>query len=380
MSIPDRSRPVLVTGGSGFAGSYTVRALHDAGYDVVVCDLNDYQPESRFVIGGAAEQIPVERGSIDNWPRVLDVVNRYRPGAIVHLASIMDLPFLDQNPMVALKVNVEGTVNLLEAARFNDVQRFVFFSTIGVIPQVKYEPIDAAHPVVLPRHGPRGAYSVAKLCGEGFCFAYEQSFGLDVRVIRPSALYGFGMSALAPNYMKQIVEPAVRGEPVRLPTGGPVPRDYVHVLDVASLVAAVLEGADDADRIYYGATGEPLRTGGDVGSITRGSSRAQRSRSETSSRRAIEPSKGVAARSRSRTPRGSLAGRRSTALFAMAWPSTSSDIAPSSRPLKAVTDELGTEWSGDANADSGCRWPTDRTGAHGSKPHARSGSGRAWLR
>lgn len=269
MSIPDRSRPVLVIGGSGFAGSYTVRALHDAGYDVVVCDLNDYQPESRFVIGGAAEGIPVERGSIDNWPRVLDVVNRHRPGAIVHLASIMDLPFLDQNPMVALKVNVEGTVNLLEAARFNDVQRFVFFSTIGVIPQVKYEPIDAAHPVVLPRHGPRGAYSVAKLCGEGFCFAYEQSFGLDVRVIRPSALYGFGMSALAPNYMKQIVEPAVRGEPVRLPTGGPVPRDYVHVLDVASLVVAVLEGADDTDRIYYGATGEPLRTGGDVGCIAR---------------------------------------------------------------------------------------------------------------
>lgn len=77
------------------------------------------------------------------------------------------------------------------------------------------------------------------------------------------------MTWFAPNYMKQIVEPAVRGEAVQLPTGGPVPRDYVHAVDLASLVVAVLEGPEDADRIFYAATGKPLRTGGDVARIVR---------------------------------------------------------------------------------------------------------------
>ena len=102
-----------------------------------------------------------------------------------------------------------------------------------------------------------------------FCLAYTQSFGLDTRIVRPSALYGFGMSWFAPNYMKNIVEPALQGEPVRLRTGGQVPRDYTHAADLASLVVAILEGQSDADRIFYGATGEPLQTASTVGAIVR---------------------------------------------------------------------------------------------------------------
>jgi UDP-glucose 4-epimerase len=60
--------------------------------------------------------------------------------------------------------------------------------------------------------------------------------------------------------MKQFVEPAVRGEPVRLASGGPLPRDYTHVRDIASLTAAVLNAPGDADRVFYAATGQPLVT------------------------------------------------------------------------------------------------------------------------
>jgi UDP-glucose 4-epimerase len=77
------------------------------------------------------------------------------------------------------------------------------------------------------------------------------------------------MSWYAPNYVKNIVEPAVLGQEVRLRTGGQVPRDYTHAADVASLVRAILEGPDDADRIFYGATGGPLRTASEVCAIVR---------------------------------------------------------------------------------------------------------------
>jgi nucleoside-diphosphate-sugar epimerase len=62
------------------------------------------------------------------------------------------------------------------------------------------------------------------------------------------------------NYMKQFVEPAVRGDKVRLPSGGPLPRDYTHVRDIASLTVAVLDAPRDADRVFYAATGQPLVT------------------------------------------------------------------------------------------------------------------------
>jgi nucleoside-diphosphate-sugar epimerase len=136
-----------------------------------------------------------------------------------------------------------------------------------VIGRVLYEPVDANHPMLSARDGPLGAYSAAKASGEAFCLTYTQSFGLDTRIVRPSALYGFGMSWFAPNYMKNIVEPALEGRPVRVRSGGQVPRDYTHAADLASLVVSILDGPDDADRIFFGATGRPLRTASEVGLI-----------------------------------------------------------------------------------------------------------------
>jgi nucleoside-diphosphate-sugar epimerase len=262
-------RTVLVTGGAGFAGGYLVRELLDRGLRVVVLDVADFRPEMRFVVGSQIGEVVVEKGSIDNFPRVLETVLAHRPDAIAHLGAIMDIGFLDKNPMMALKVNVEGTLNVFEAARLMGVRRVVMFSTIAAIGKKLYEPIDADHPTITARAGPLGAYGAAKVAAESFAFAYNQSFGLDTRIVRPSALYGFGMSWFAPNYMKQIVEPAVLGQPVKTASGGQMPRDYFHVADLASLVAAIIDGPDDMDRVFFGATGQPLRTGGDVGRIVR---------------------------------------------------------------------------------------------------------------
>lgn len=266
----DSNRPVLVTGGAGFAGSYLIAELLERGHEVVCYDLADFRAESQFVLGERLSRVVLERGSIDDWPRVLEIVMAHHPRAIVHAGGIMDTAFLDRHPMVAFRTNLGGTLNVLEAARLvGGVRRLVFFSTIGVIGRVLYEPVDANHPLISARDGPLGAYSAAKASGETFCLAYTQAFGLDTRIVRPSALYGFGMSWYAPNYVKNVVEPALVGRPVRLRTGGQVPRDYVHAADLASLVTAILEGPEDADRIFYGATGRPLRTASEVGAIVR---------------------------------------------------------------------------------------------------------------
>ncbi|MGH7765634.1 MAG: NAD-dependent epimerase/dehydratase family protein [Candidatus Dormibacteraceae bacterium] len=264
-------RRALVTGGTGFIGSYVARLLSEQGRTVSMLGRSRHlSAETRFVLGPWADRVSVHEAAIEDSKRITELIQDLMPTEIVHLAAIVDPPALQENPALAFTANVGGTVTVLEAARRFHVERVVFFSSIGVLPPIQYEPIDAAHPIILPRHGPgSGAYGAAKAAGELFCLAYQQSFGLNVRIVRPSATYGFGMRSHSANYMKQFVEPAVRGQPVKLASGGSLPRDYTHVLDVASLSLAVLEAGDDTDRVFFAATGEPLVTAAECANIVR---------------------------------------------------------------------------------------------------------------
>jgi nucleoside-diphosphate-sugar epimerase len=253
---------VLVTGGAGFIGGYVTRELVDQGRAVTVLTRGrPTTPDMRFVLRDHAEHFATEIASVEDLPSLLATFERVRPATVVHSASNVEVTKLFRDPYLAFQTNVTGTLNVLEAARRTGVQRVVDISSIGVLPRNQYEPIDAAHPIMLAREGPgSGAYGAAKASGELFAFAYQRAYGLDVRIVRPSAVYGLGMQWHSANYMKEFVEPAVRGENVRVPSGGRLPRDYTHVLDVASLTVRVVDCADDADRIFYAATGGPLVT------------------------------------------------------------------------------------------------------------------------
>jgi UDP-glucose 4-epimerase len=258
--------PILVTGGSGFIGTYVAQALLEAGHRPLAFDIRGLTPEGRFILGDRAGDVTVEEGSVDDWVRLLHVVREHRPRAVIHLATITNPVYLFTNPMPGVRVNFEGTLHVLEAARLFDIERIVYFSSIGVLPARQYEPIDAAHPIFLAREAvPTGVYGASKIAAEAFCFAYNQAFGTDFRTIRPSAVYGFGMQW--PIFVKPMVEGAVRGETVTFESGGPFPRDYTHAADLASLAVAALNAPDEADRIFYGATGQPLVTAAEVAEI-----------------------------------------------------------------------------------------------------------------
>lgn len=249
----------LITGGAGFIGSTLARRLLDQEERVVLADVKPLGAEARFVLGDAAAEIPVERVAVDSWSKVAEAIATHRPRRIVHIAALTNPVVLEHDPLAALRVNVEGTVNVLEASRLFDVERVILFSSIGALASVSYEPIDGDHPVIRTREGPgSGFYGASKVAGEAFGLAYAAHMGVDVRIVRPSAVYGFGMAW--PIYIKPMVEGAVRGEPVRFESGGGFPRDYTHVADVATLTVALLGAPDDVDRIFYAATGEPLVT------------------------------------------------------------------------------------------------------------------------
>ncbi len=261
-------RPVLITGGCGFIGSYIARILLSQGREAVAYDPHPLTGQTRYVLGSEADRYTYYEGGVEDWGRLMEVVDRVRPEAIVHAAAIVNTTWLFKHPIPAFQINAGGTVNVLEVARLMDVARVLFVSSIGVLPSVQYQPIDANHPLILANEGPgSGFYGAAKVAGEAFGFCYKDAFGVDFRVIRPSAPYGFAMGW--PMFVKPMVEGAVRGEPVRFASGGPFPRSYTHIEDVASLAVAILDGPDDADRVFYGAHGGALTTAAEVAALVR---------------------------------------------------------------------------------------------------------------
>jgi nucleoside-diphosphate-sugar epimerase len=251
---------VLVTGSSGFLGSYVARELVERGHRVIGLDLVEPRPEHAWVQEPARGGIELVLGGLEGWAPLVALMERYRPAAVVHNAAFVRLDLLAREPHKALRLNAEASVNVFEAARIFGVRRVVYLSSTGVLPRRQYEPIDAGHPIfTATESSPDTFYAAAKIASEAFAWAYHHSFGLDTLIIRPSAMYGFGMQW--PMFIKPIVEDSLRGRPTRFETGGEFPRDYTHVKDVARLVRHCVEvpGGRVRDRCFYGATGrDPL--------------------------------------------------------------------------------------------------------------------------
>lgn len=264
------ARTVLITGGAGFIGSHLARHLAEAGDEVVLFDLYAPGPEATWLLQPVMERVQFVQGSVDDPAAVRAVCAGQRVTDVVHTAAIVSFEALQGRPRDALTVNVGGTLTMLEAVREFGLRRLIYFSTIGVLPRVQYEPIDGNHPIILNDDGPgAGFYGASKAAGEAFCFAYRTHFGTDFVIIRPSAVYGLGMRVS--NFIKTMVENSVRGEPTRFEHGRDFGRDYTHVADVVQLAKHALDASADVihDRVFYGATGGALVTAGQVAEMVR---------------------------------------------------------------------------------------------------------------
>lgn len=252
---------ILVTGGSGFIGTHLIKALIDGGSRVVNLDVRPHAGPLAWLLGDRLKAVAFEPGGVENWATIADAVRRHRVDKIAHLASSIDTEHLSRRPKLAFDTMITGTVNALEAARIFEVRRFVYFSSIGVLPSRQYEPIDCNHPVLTPMEGPTvGAYGAAKISGEAMCWAYFKSSQLDFVILRPTAAYGF--ITRNPIYLPQFIEGALAGSPVYFDHGATVPRDYTHVEDIAGIAIAALHAPSAAleHRCFYAASGTPLVT------------------------------------------------------------------------------------------------------------------------
>lgn len=259
---------VLITGGSGFIGSYVARTLLAQGRDVVNVDVHPPAREAAWILGDGLSRYQYERCGVEDWGPIMEIVERHRPDAIVHAAAIVDVGRLRTDPLPAARVNFGGTLNILEAARQCKTPRVLLVSSIGVLPTIQVEPVPPDHPLILAKEGPTsGFYAAAKVASEAFGYAYLDGFGLDFRIVRPTAPYGVGMGW--PMYVKTMVEGAVRGDSVSFESGGPYPRAYTYIEDLVDLMVRIIDAPDDADRVFYGSNGGELVTASQVAAFVR---------------------------------------------------------------------------------------------------------------
>jgi len=206
---------VLITGGSGFLGSHVADAYTAAGHDVV---LFDRRPSAWK--GEGQEEIVADLLDRDAVHEALDGVDM-----VFHLAALADLNDAKGRPLDTVRLNIEGTVGLLEAMRAQGVGRMLFSSTV----------------YVYSREG--SFYRCSKQACEAYIEEYQRRFGIDFTILRYGSLYG--PRADVTNGVYRLLRSAmVDGTIVH--SGGPENlREYIHVRDAGRLS---VDAADDEYR------------------------------------------------------------------------------------------------------------------------------------
>jgi len=228
-------RTVLVTGGAGFIGSWTVELLVEKGYRVIVYD--NFSTGSMDNIAHLVGRVKIVRGDIRNPLQLEEVVKHYGVDSIIHLAALVSVVEAAEKPLEALQINVYGTHNVLEAARKHDLERVVYASSAAVYGDPKYLPIDEDHPL-----NPKNIYGATKLGGEALVNAYHENYGLSTISLRYFNVYGPRMKpGPYAGVILKFIERIKQGKPPIIYGDGTQTRDFIYVEDVARANQAALE-------------------------------------------------------------------------------------------------------------------------------------------
>lgn len=244
---------VLVTGSEGFIGSHLTEYLVEKGYDVkgfvrYNSDNNwGWLENSKY-----KKDIEVYTGDLRDFDSVYDAVKDVE--AVFHLGALIAIPYSYLSPMAYIKTNVEGTYNVLEAARKIGIKRVVQTSTSEIYGTAQYVPIDEKHP-----YNPQSPYAASKASADHLALSYYRSFGTPVTIVRPFNTYGPRQSARAiiPTIISQIL---AGKKQIKLGNLNPT-RDLNYVKDTAAGFLEVGLNEKTIGDVYNLGTGKEISIG-----------------------------------------------------------------------------------------------------------------------
>jgi nucleoside-diphosphate-sugar epimerase len=244
------SRSVLVTGGAGFIGSNLVRALLAQGDEVRVLD--NFSTGNRENLAGLSRDVDLVEGDLRSYERVHAAVR----GAelVFHQGALPSVPRSVQDPLTTMAVNVEGSLNVLLAARDEGARRIVNASSSSVYGNGGELPRGESQ---LP--DPISPYAVAKLAAERFCTSFSRVYDMEVVSLRYFNVFGprqdptSQYAAVVPRFIKAIAA----DEPVTIYGDGEQSRDFTFVDNVVAANLLAADAPNVSGAILNVATGGP---------------------------------------------------------------------------------------------------------------------------
>lgn len=222
----------LVTGGAGFIGSHVVDRLVEKNFEVAVID--DLSTGSLDNLSDRAQFF--QQDICD--PEAAHTIKYFKPDIIVHTAAQMSVSDSMKDPLHDVRVNVQGTVNLLNALDREKFPFFVFLSTGGALyGEQDVFPAPEDHPL-----RPTSVYGQSKAVVEQYLALWQRVYGLKYAVLRLANVYGprqnpHGEAGVVAIFLKKLLS----GEIPTINGSGRFTRDYVNVLDVVSAIEKVVE-------------------------------------------------------------------------------------------------------------------------------------------
>jgi len=231
---------VLVTGATGFVGSWLVKELVEYGAGVIAL-VRDVDPQSElYRSGGTIEKVGVVNGQLEDFWTLERAINEREVDTIFHLGAQTIVGTAVRLPLPTLEANVRGTWNLLEACRLHPglVQRIVIASSDKAygeheqLPYTEEMPLQGQHP-----------YDVSKSCADLIAQAYYHTYDLPLAIARCGNIYGGGdlnWSRIVPGTIRSVLlneRPVIRSD-------GTYVRDYIYILDIAEAYLDLAEALD----------------------------------------------------------------------------------------------------------------------------------------
>ena len=257
---------VIVTGGSGLLGATVVHELvKDGKYKPIIMDIVD-DPKR---LNDIKDKVEYVQGDISDPELLNETFAKYKPLKIFHLA-VFPGDLCEKDPMNAVKINVNGFMHLMEAARNNGVQQ-VLFSSSGTTYGEDLEPGEMLTDKTLQR--PASFYGINKVFAESVGRWYRKKYDFDFRAIHYPAIVGPGLRAAGMvTYASAMIEIPAKGEPYVIPIGKDIRLSIVYVEDGARALIQLGEAPkENIKTINYFINGvqNPLPSSGEMAEMVK---------------------------------------------------------------------------------------------------------------
>jgi len=227
---------ILITGGAGFIGSHLSTELINAGHHIVIVD-----NLSTGKAGNIPQKAVFYQEDIVDGKRIEEIFNRERPEIVYHLAAQTSVPFSMEKPEDDARVNIMGSINVLNACVSSKAGKFIFTSSAAVYGKPENLPVNENHPI-----RPLSGYGISKHTVEHYTELFAENYGIKYIIFRCANVYGEkqerdGEAGVVSVFMDALIKDKL----MYIHGDGEQTRDFIYVRDV---VTAALQAIDNGEN------------------------------------------------------------------------------------------------------------------------------------